>query len=83
MVIIIWIQKLTFSRKGTNWLNDLKRLVSYQLITPEREWRLHRECFKGSTFADLLGENDSLVHKDKLYRCLDWSIEYKRDFFTT
>jgi hypothetical protein len=32
--------------------------------------------------ADLLGENDSLVQKDKLYRCLDRIVEHQRDFFT-
>ena len=32
--------------------------------------------------ADLLGENDSLVQKDKLYRFLDRIVEHKLDFFT-
>jgi transposase len=32
--------------------------------------------------GDLLGENDSLVQKDKLYRCLDRIVAHKRDFFT-
>jgi transposase len=77
-----WTKKLTSGRKGTNWLNVLKTLVSYRLISPGSEWRLHREWFRGSAMADLLGENDSLVQKDKLYRCLDRIVEHKRDFFT-
>jgi transposase len=32
--------------------------------------------------ADLLGEDESLAQKDKLYRCLDRIIEHKKDFFT-
>lgn len=77
-----WTKKLSSSHKGTNWLNVLKTLVSYRLISPGSEWRLHREWFRGSAMADLLGENDSLVQKDKLYRCLDRIVEHKRDFFT-
>lgn len=61
-----WTKRLTSGRKGSNWLNILKTLVSYRLISPGSEWRLHREWFRGSAMADLLGENDSLVQKDKL-----------------
>lgn len=32
--------------------------------------------------ADLLGEDESLAQKDKLYRCLDRIVEHKKDFFT-
>lgn len=32
--------------------------------------------------ADLLGEDDALVQKDKLYRCLDKLVDHKRDFFS-
>jgi len=77
-----WTKKLSSGRIGTNWLNVLKTPVSYRLISPGSEWRLHREWFRGSAMDDLLGENDSLVQKDKLYRCLDRIVEHKRDFFT-
>lgn len=77
-----WSKKLAPSRKGTRWLSVLKTLVSYRLISPGSEWRLHREWYRGSAMADLLGENDSLVQKDKLYRCLDRIVEHKKDFFT-
>jgi len=39
-----WFAALPPSREGTNWLNILKTLVGYQLISPGSEWRLHRHC---------------------------------------
>lgn len=77
-----WSECLPVSRKGTKWLNVLKTLVTYRLISPGSEWRLHREWFRNSAMADLLGEDDALVQKDKLYRCLDKLVDHKRDFFS-
>lgn len=77
-----WAETLPPSRKGTNWVKVLKTLVAYRLISPGREWRLHREWFRRSAMADLLEVNDSLVQKDKPYRCLDKIVEHKKDFFT-
>ena len=77
-----WAERLPTSRKGTKWLNVLKTLVSYRLISPGSEWRLHREWFRNSAMADLLGEDEALVQKDKLYRCLDKLVEHKRDLFS-
>ncbi|MGB3225384.1 MAG: hypothetical protein WBB23_21515 [Desulforhopalus sp.] len=53
-----WTKKFSSGRKNTNCLNVLKTLVSYQLISPGSEWRLHREWFRGSAIGYLLGEND-------------------------
>jgi hypothetical protein len=39
-----WSARLPASREGTRWLNVLKTLVSYRLIDPGSEWRLHRHC---------------------------------------
>jgi hypothetical protein len=33
-----WFAALPASREGTNWLNILKTLVGYQLISPGSEW---------------------------------------------
>jgi transposase len=77
-----WNDKLPDSRKGTRWINVLKTLVSYRLISPGSEWRLHRQWFHNSAMTDLLSEDASLVQKDKLYRCLDKLIIHKRAFFT-
>ena len=56
---------------GTRWLNVLKTLVTYRLIDPGSEWRLHRQWYEQSAMGDLLGEDFDLVQKDNLYRCLD------------
>lgn len=77
-----WEKRLPPSRKGTSWLNILKTLVAYRLISPGSEWRLHREWFRNSAMADLLGEDESLAQKDKLYRCLDKLVAHKDDFFS-
>jgi hypothetical protein len=59
------------SREGTSWLNILKTLVGYQLISPGSEWRLHRHWFEHSAMGDLLGEDITLVQPNNLYRCLE------------
>jgi transposase len=77
-----WSQRLSPSRQGTRWLSIFKTLVCYQLIDPGSEWRLHRQWYERSAMGDLLGEDFSLVQKDKLYRCLDKLLAHKRDFFS-
>jgi hypothetical protein len=47
-----WSAALPPSREGTSWLNILKTLVSYQLISPGSEWRLHRHWFEHSAMGD-------------------------------
>src|ERR1700683_2682252 len=54
-------------REGTNWLNILKTLVGYQLISPGSEWRLHRHWFEHSAMGDLLGEDLGLGHTNNTY----------------
>ena len=77
-----WVSLLPASRKGTEWLHVLKTLVCYRLLDPGSEWRLHRDWFKTSAMSDLLGEDDSVVAKDTLYRCLDKLCEHKTDLFS-
>lgn len=77
-----WQQRLPASRQGTRWLHVLKTLVTYRLIDPGSEWRLHRQWFEQSAMGDLLGEDFALVQKDKLYRCLDQLLPHKRAFFS-
>jgi len=61
-----WSPRLPPSRQGTNWLNVLKTLVTYRLIDPGSEWRLHRQWYEQSAIADLLGEDFALAQKDTL-----------------
>lgn len=77
-----WKPGLPASRKGTDWLNVLKTLVCYRLLDPGSEWRLHRDWFKNSALADLLGEDDSVAAKNTLYRCLDKLLEHKEQMFS-
>ena len=82
MLDAFWHSRLGVSRQGTRWLNVLKTLVSYRLIDPGSEWRLHRHWYEQTALADLLGEDFAVVQKDKLYRCLDRLLVHKRDFFS-
>src|ERR1700691_2356182 len=77
-----WFAALPPSREGTNWLNILKTLVGYQLISPGSEWRLHRHWFEHSAMGDLLGEDLALVQPNNLYRCLDKLTAHKQAMFT-
>ena len=77
-----WSSRLSKNRNKTRWVHVLKTLVSYRLISPGSEWRLHREWYHRSAMADLLSEDAGLVQKDKLYRCLDKLLPHKEDFFS-
>ena len=77
-----WLAALPPSREGTSWLNILKTLVGYQLISPGSEWRLHWHWFEHSAMGDLLGEDIALVQPNNLYRCLDKLAAHKQAMFT-
>ncbi len=76
-----WAPLLAPSREGTQWLHVLMTLVTYRLIDPGSEWRLHRQWFENSAVADLLDEDYSLAAKDTLYRCLDRLLEHRDGLF--
>jgi len=77
-----WSGSLPVSRKGTRWDHVLQTLVSYRLIDPGSEWRLHREWFDKNAMADLLGADYRLAADDTLYRCLDQLVEHKPALFS-
>lgn len=74
-------ERLAPSRKGTDWKKVLAALVSYRLIDPGSEFRLHRQWYERSALADLLGEDFALAQKDKLYRCLDLLLAHREALF--
>ena len=76
-----WQDRLGLSRKGTRWLNVLQTLVTYRLIDPGSEWRLHRYWYDHSAMGDLLGEDFRIASKDTLYRCHDKLLEHRDDLF--
>jgi transposase len=79
---VFWGARLKPSRKGTRWDHVLQTLVSYRLIDPGSEWRLHREWFDKSAMADLLGADYRLAVDDTLYRCLDQLLAHKAALFS-
>ena len=77
-----WEQRLADSRQGTCWRDILQTLVSYRLIDPGSEWRLHRLWFEQSAMGDLLGRDLALVEKNALYRTLDKLVAHKTALFS-
>jgi hypothetical protein len=77
-----WADRLPPSRKGTHWDQILQVLVSYRLIAPGSEWKLHREWFGNSAMADLLGADFGLAEAHKLYACHDVLLAHKDALFS-
>jgi hypothetical protein len=77
-----WADGLPPSRKGTQWDQILQVLVSYRLIAPGSEWKLHRDWFGNSAMADLLGADFGLAEAHKLYACHDLLLQHKADLFS-
>jgi hypothetical protein len=76
-----WRGRLEVSREGTDWLDVRKTLVSYRLISPGSEWRLHREWYLRSAMADWLGRSGEALELQSLYRCQDKLLAHKSDLF--
>jgi hypothetical protein len=77
-----WADRLPANRKGTPWDQILQVLVTYRLIAPGSEWRLHREWFGNSAMADLLDADFGLAEEHKLYACHDLLLEHKDALFS-
>jgi hypothetical protein len=77
-----WADRLPPSRKGTQWDQVLQVLVSYRLIAPGSEWKLHRDWFGKSAMADLLGADFGLAEAHKLYACHDRLLQHKDALFS-
>jgi DDE family transposase len=76
-----WAARLPVSGKGTRWADILFVLVSYRLLAPGSEWRLHRDWFERTALADLLGGDFGLAETHKLYRCHDRLLVHKQALF--
>jgi hypothetical protein len=76
-----WQGRLGPSREGTDWLAILKTLVSYRLLDPGSEWRLHREWYGHSAMGELLGQGGAALGLQSLYRCLDKLLDHKPALF--
>jgi len=76
-----WERKLPESRKGTRWDWVLQTLVTYRLLAPGSEWKLHRQWFEATAMADLMGGDFGLAESHKLYECLDLLLPHKQALF--
>ena len=56
--------------------------MTYRLIDPGSEWRLHRQWYDRSAMGDLLGEDFAIAESHTLYRCLDRLLAHKRALFS-
>jgi hypothetical protein len=77
-----WSDRLPVNRKGTRWDQVLQVLVSYRLMAPGSEWKLHRDWFGRSAMADLLGSDFRLAEPHKLYACHDVLLKHKANLFS-
>ncbi|MGH7121019.1 MAG: IS1634 family transposase, partial [Acetobacteraceae bacterium] len=76
-----WADRLPAGRKHTRWDDILLVLVTYRLLAPGSEWRLHREWFERTALADLLGGDFGLAEIHKLYACHDRLLAHKQALF--
>src|SRR5271157_4782387 len=77
-----WAERLPRSRKGTRWDDVLQVLATYRLIAAGSEWRLHRQWFRDTAMADLLGADFGLAEAHKLYACHDRLLAHKQALFS-
>ena len=79
-----WSPRLPPSAKARVGSTVLLKItsVSYRLIDPGGEWRLHRQWYEQTAVGDLLGEDFSVAHKDTLYRCMDKLLARKSELFS-
>jgi hypothetical protein len=73
--------RLPVSREDTDWEKVLRILAIYRLLSPGSEWRLHRQWFRTTALADLLGVDERAVQDDTLYRCHDLILPWKEELF--
>ena len=73
-----WAGKIGVSREGTDWAALLQVSVSYRLIQPGSEWRLHRQWYDHSAMGDLLEGSFHWGCKDQLYQVLDKLLAHRK-----
>jgi hypothetical protein len=76
-----WEERLGRGREEVPWAKVLQLLVVSRLVSPGSEFRLHRQDFDQSAMGDLLGCDEAVAEKDRLYRCLDHLGEHKAALF--
>jgi hypothetical protein len=76
-----WEARLARGREEVAWAKVLELLVVSRLVSPDSEFRLHRQGFDPSALGDLLRAGFAVAEKDRLDRCLDRIVEHKAALF--
>ncbi|MEI7902875.1 MAG: IS1634 family transposase, partial [bacterium] len=76
-----WRQHLPEGKEHIPWAKVLQLLVVNRLIDPGSEFRVHRHWFARTAMDQLLGVDESVAAKDRLYRCLDRLLDHKDELF--
>jgi hypothetical protein len=76
-----WRERLPEAREAVTWEKVLRLLVVNRLLAPGSEFHLHRQWFLDSAQDELLETGFAVAEKDRLYRCLDRVLKYKRELF--
>lgn len=56
----------------------MQTLISYRLIEPGSEWKLHRHWFENSAMTDLLDADFSIVQKMTCIAATPWCMPTTR-----
>ena len=76
-----WQKHLPEGKEPIPWAKVLQLLVVNRLIAPGSEFRVHRHWFGVTAMDALLGVDESVAAKDRLYRCLDRLLDHKENLF--
>jgi transposase len=76
-----WQQRLPQGREAVSWEKVLRLLVVNRLLDGSSEFRVHRQWFVDSAMDELLETDFTVADKDRLYRCLDRVLAYKKELF--
>ena len=76
-----WQKHLPEGKEPIPWAKVLQLLVVNRLIAPGSEFRVHRHWFGVTAMDALLGVDESVAAKDRLYRCLDRLLDHKDELF--
>ncbi len=76
-----WQQRLPEAREAVPWEKVLRLLVVNRLLDPGSEFQVHRQWYVNSAMDELLQTDFTVASKDRLYRCLDRVLPYKKELF--
>jgi len=76
-----WQQHLPEGGERVSWEKVLRLLVVNRLLEGSSEFHVHRQWFVDSAMDELLQTDFTVADKDRLYRCLDRVLAYKKVLF--